>query len=114
MQKQAGRVVRVTGIDGDNRAMCVLWCPGCDAAHQLWVLDPDKPAPVIAVVWGWDGDLDRPTFHPSLLTHAGPGTRCHSYIKSGNWEFLADCDHALAGMTVPCVELPDYLRTPDA
>ena len=110
MEKRSGRVARVTGIEGDNRAMVILWCPGCNDAHQLWVVDPDKPAPVVAVTWQWNGDLDSPTFQPSLLTQAGPGTRCHSYIRDGVWEFLGDCEHALVSTHVPCVELPEYLR----
>ena len=27
--------------------------------------------------------------------------RCHSYIRSGQIQFLGDCSHALAGQTVP-------------
>lgn len=110
MKASSGRVARVSGIEGDNRAMVTLWCPACGVAHALWVIDPDKPAPVIAITWNWNSDLDSPEFHPSLLTQAGPGTRCHSWIKDGNWEYLADCDHAMAGKTVPLAELPEFLR----
>jgi hypothetical protein len=27
--------------------------------------------------------------------------RCHSWVKNGEIQFLSDCDHALAGQTVP-------------
>lgn len=96
----------------------VFWCPGCDMAHQVYVGDGPGPR------WGWDGDVDRPTFTPSVrvqgvvpLTdaeHAAymrgeeiPEPRrmlCHSLITDGRIQFLHECTHALAGKTVP---LPD-------
>lgn len=41
--------------------------------------------------------------HP---TEVAPFTcyRCHSWIRGGHIEFLADCSHALAGQTVPVPE----------
>lgn len=78
--------------------------------------------------WTWNGDLERPTFTPSVLVTTGhyiplerndgscwctynaehpddPAPfgcyRCHSYVRDGVVEFLADCTHALAGKSVP-------------
>lgn len=75
--------------------------------------------------WGWNGDVARPTFTPSLLVrgvqwapeygfhkpthHVEPGQPivCHSSISDGQWQFLGDCTHTLAGQTVPVVPIPN-------
>ncbi|MGN6235007.1 DUF6527 family protein [Dyella sp.] len=59
--------------------------------------------------WTFNGDMQRPTFSPSLNTWWGgkdgiPLHRCHSFIREGRIEFLPDSTHALAGQTV---ELPE-------
>ena len=81
--------------------------------------------------WTFNGDYDKPTFSPSILVRSGhyaedsaaakqghcwcnfnqrypdlpPSTfrciRCHSFVKSGQIEFLGDCTHELAGKTIP-------------
>lgn len=33
---------------------------------------------------------------------------CHSFLRSGRWEFLSDSAHRLAGQTVDMVPLPDW------
>src|SRR4051794_38443648 len=80
-----------------------LWCPGCKDVHRITNL------------WDFDGNLEAPTFNPSILTKGGGyykrdgsfvrGHRCHSFIRNGVWEFLSDCDHELAGKHVPMVDL---------
>lgn len=86
-------------------------CPGCHEYHM-----PDNS-------WQFNGDLDKPTFSPSVLVK---GTKnisdkeakrilsgeqieplnfvCHSFVHDGKIQFLGDCTHALAGKTV---DLPD-------
>jgi hypothetical protein len=97
-----------------------MWCPGCNDAHRVTFGSPDA--------WTWDGNEAAPTIAPSILTtgvqwaHDGkfyrPGhvtvptggqTVCHSFVRAGQWEFLSDCTHTLAGQTVPMVPLPDWL-----
>lgn len=86
-------------------------CPGCDSFHQIPV-DGSRG-------WTWNGDGDKPTVSPSLLvTYNGPDAGvgdsppavCHSFIRDGQWQFLSDCTHALAGQTV---EVPDYDKSED-
>lgn len=85
----------------------LFWCPGCDMAHQVRVGEGPGPR------WTWNGSAEHPTISPSVLvtyngTDAGrdgaPPAVCHSYIRAGRIEFLADCTHALAGQTVPLPE----------
>lgn len=83
----------------------VFWCPGCDQPHPYRV-HPD-PYRANMPMWSFNGDMDRPTFSPSLLVHPSPGQpRCHLFVKNGTIEFCGDCDHALAGKTVPMIEIP--------
>ncbi|MGT2460060.1 DUF6527 family protein [Cupriavidus basilensis] len=106
-----------------------FWCPGCDMAHRIQHGAGDGPR------WGWNGDVERPTFTPSVLTwwdepaaagnpdelraqlerrRADPNYQipyvkktCHSFVTDGRIQFLGDCTHALAGQTVPLAEFPE-------
>lgn len=86
-----------------------LWCPGCDEAHRISVAFADGGHNSTGPIWEWDGNETTPTFSPSLLTRAGDENRCHAFIRSGQWEFLTDSTHKLAGQTVPMIPLPDWL-----
>lgn len=74
----------------------MAYCPGCDEYH------------VFDERWTMTGTPDNPSFTPSLLvTHPDGSDRCHSFLKNGQWEFLSDCHHELAGQTVPLTEPPE-------
>ena len=97
----------------------LFWCPGCDDVHQITVDTPEG--------WGWNGNLERPTFTPSVKVtgvqwdtssgfhkpnHAvAPGgtIACHSFVTDGRIQFLGDSTHQLAGQTVDMVPVPDWL-----
>ncbi|MDF0540769.1 DUF6527 family protein [Sphingobium sp. H39-3-25] len=79
----------------------VFGCPGCRNWHIINVDVAERPQ------WSWDGNAEAPTFSPSVLAN-GPGPyhvpafpTCHSFVRSGQIEFLGDCTHAFAGRTVP-------------
>lgn len=58
--------------------------------------------------WEWNGDVDKPTLSPSILTRAGSEQHpivCHSYVRNGMIEFLNDCTHSYAGKTVELLEV---------
>ncbi len=100
------------GKTADGGALVSFRCPGCDDFHQISV-----------GTWTFNGDLERPTFTPSVLVggvqwgnddgfykpnHAVPaGGRivCHSFVTDGRIQFLGDCTHHLAGQTV---DLPEW------
>lgn len=80
--------------------------------HEVRVDVPDRPC------WTFNGDVDRPTFAPSILVTyaANPNATeefkewrqkriCHSYVRNGRIEFLSDCTHSLAGITVDLPEV---------
>jgi hypothetical protein len=69
-----------------------------------------NPAAAGSPVWTFNGDLERPTFEPSLLCDQhDPAHRCHLFLRQGRIEYLSDCHHALAGQTVECPEWNDDL-----
>ena len=93
----------------------IFECVGCDESHQIITSGPGE-------TWEFNGDLEHPTFSPSYLTWVDPnpnadsnyhngkyfnGFRCHSFIRDGKIEYLADCTHKYAGQTV---ELPEVDR----
>jgi hypothetical protein len=61
--------------------------------------------------WSWNGDVDRPTFHPSVLTQvnytevAKKDFCCHSFVNDGMVQFLSDCSHEYAGKTMELLEI---------
>lgn len=105
----------------DNGLM--FWCPGCNEAHQI------KHGTGTGPRWGWNGDVEKPVFTPSVLVtgtqwptddeharlmrgeHVAPRPMvCHSFVgcngaAPGQITFLGDCTHALAGKTV---DLPPW------
>jgi hypothetical protein len=86
-------------------------CPGCvaggpegyDGLHMLPVNnehDIGKPN------WTWNGDLQKPTLSPSILSKGY--NVCHSFLEDGVFRFLTDSDHPLSGQSVPIPDLPDW------
>lgn len=111
-------VVRTASYHGQERPVWrhgFLWCPACEAPHSFTLVGPhgDLPPGGERCTWGWDGDTERPTLTGSILANADLGhpgmPRCHSFVTAGQWVFLDDCTHAMAGQTVDLVPLPDWL-----
>lgn len=78
----------------------LVWCPGCESYHGF-----DER-------WQYNGDPLNPTFSPSLLVNWQDGEKrvqkvCHSFVRDGQWQFLNDSTHELAGKTVPMVPIED-------
>lgn len=75
----------------------IFYCPGCEEHHG-----PSDS-------WSFNGSQTAPTFTPSILVRGhkdGVGdTRCHSFVRDGQIQYLSDCTHALAGKTVPMEDL---------
>lgn len=173
-------VARIVEFGGTRPGRQVwTWCPGCDHMHPFTIEAPPGPDGDrlnSGVTWDWDGDLETPTFSPSLLVHTsvhlcehthwvcpsedggGPcgdqshligyrlpdgtaGTKktwepmpdgavevrvhqsphtdptwgpCHSFLRAGVWEFLANSAHKLAGQSVPMAPLRGTYAGSDA
>jgi len=93
-------VVTVATTTADPAYRNLLWrCEGCGEVHACQVAGKPQRA-----VWTWNGSTTKPTLSPSVLKvpqHDTGGRRCHSFVREGVVEFLADCDHHLAGKKVP-------------
>lgn len=101
-------------------------CPGCGNSHVLPV-GPGNGS--VHARWDFNGNLEKPTFTPSVLAQGnkrifdeeGDWTGdwqmgadgnpipyiCHSFITDGRIQFLSDCTHELAGQTVGLPEWPE-------
>jgi hypothetical protein len=89
----------------------MIFCPGCKCGHA------------VNNTWTFNGDLEKPTFSPSILVKGTKDitddehaiimrgekfdpirTVCHSFVTDGKIQFLSDCTHGLAGQTVDLEE----------
>lgn len=77
-------------------------CPGCKRRHLVYTKEQSPGG----ACWSFNGDLEHPTFLPSILVnkkgedHVPSVPICHSFIKEGKIQFLNDCTHELVGQTV--------------
>ena len=118
--------LRSMAFDAEGTVTGVGWyCPGCKTRHGIAT---DGPPGTTRPIWGWNRDVNAPTFTPSVLTtremghppvtaenlaeyksNPWPQTKvkhvCHVFITDGQIQFLSDCTHELAGQTVP---MPDW------
>lgn len=101
----------IVRVDDHNVSYDVLAfvCPGCtelDGGTGLHMLpintDQKKPA------WTWDGDLEKPTLTPSILTGKTTSMVCHSFLKEGIFQFLGDCTHSFKNQYIEIPDLPDW------
>lgn len=86
-------------------------CPGCVAGgpngyEGVHILPVNAENDIGSPSWSWNGDLEKPTLSPSILSQGY--SRCHSFLRDGVFEFLNDCDHSLAGKKVEIPDLPDW------
>lgn len=73
------------------------WCPGCKMNHVIYT---DPKAQPNGHHWRFDGNMDAPTFEPSINIVG----QCHYFLRGGRLEYCSDSKHELAGQTV---DLPD-------
>lgn len=114
---------RIWGLgnpEEEAKGVMAVMCPGCKCHHIIATVQPFSNG----ATWKFNGDLEKPTFSPSLLVKTGsyacpgfvdppgiPGVVCHSWIESGTIRFMDDCTHDLRNQAV---ELPDVdHRWPD-
>ena len=90
-----------------------FFCPGCKDLHHYWIVS--GVAGYLAggsthPVWDFDGNLEFPTFSPSLRRTGGPADDpdiCHLTLTSGLFHFHDDSTHELSGkQDIPMEEYP--------
>lgn len=99
--------VRVSKVlDEAQEGTYFFLCPGCKLVHGVNTKQPGMPK------WEFDGNLESPTFSPSILVRYNWGPEqmpvvCHSFVRAGQIQFLSDCTHELSGQTVSLPDLDD-------
>lgn len=95
--------VLIRQVDPDGSVEKLLFeCPACGCFHAAWIKNkPDRP------VWMWDGNMDRPTFAPSIrvaIPCENGHQVCHFHVREGRIRYCNDSTHHLAGYVVNMVE----------
>ena len=102
------------------KSRVTVWCPACREVEISRGYQRDGDVAGEHTVpfegpgaWSFNGDLESPTLAPSLLLtyDYGEGDQkqryvCHSFVRAGVIQYLGDCTHALAGQSVPLVDVP--------
>ncbi len=74
-------------------------CPGCKEKHLFHVKDDANAHPR----WFFNGNVEKPSFHPSMNINAShPEFQCHYFLTDGKLHFQSDCWHDLKGQIVDC------------
>ena len=85
-----------------------FYCPGCKYDHGFHTKPHKNHAGRPGPVWTFNGDVDKPTFSPSLLVNGStPEKRCHLFLRDGKIQYCSDSYHELAGKTVECPDWED-------
>lgn len=86
------------------------WCPACEEAHHFTTSG--------VTAWTFDGNIEAPTFSPSMLIRWGKycvpdswdeGGVCHYILTGGIINYCGDSTHEMAGKSVL---LPDWPYAP--
>ena len=91
-------------------------CDTADATHVMLSTPGPIPTRIIPVQlhgtragagnWSWNGDTERPTLHPSILSRCPPICECcHTFVNDGMVQFLDDCTHELRGKILDLLDV---------
>lgn len=95
--RRKGFAMILRKVDRDDGVeQYIFFCPGCKCGHYVIVKGDSTKMPV----WIWNGNVEKPTFSPSIRVRASDSV-CHTYVREGMIQFLGDCTHKLANQTVP-------------
>lgn len=115
-----GTKLRRIGSNPSYSGGLAHWCPACAEVHVFTIEGKNSSG----AAWTWNGNIDKPTFTPSMLIRTGPRPTvpvgrpdagrvdvCHYILTDGVINYCGDCTHGLAGQSVP---LPDWPYKPGA
>lgn len=118
MSQVGNKMRRVGSAEGHGAGGLAHWCPACRRMH-VFSLDGYNYS---GAKWTWDGNVEAPTFSPSMHVKVGPRPTvpegrpdagkidvCHYFLKAGVIQFLNDCTHTMAGQNIPLPDLPAEL-----
>jgi hypothetical protein len=81
--------------------------------HRLPVITKGSRTATGRTVWSWNGDLDKPTLKPSVLTKHGRGDKeapevAHCWLNDGKTQFLNDSTIPNKGKTIDLIDLKEW------
>lgn len=103
------KLITVPKIKDLGNGVYAFDCPGCGQEHRI----PTKTPLPNNAIWSFDGNLEKPTFVPSINLAWGreanpdwqepaePGNwsgRCHFFVRDGMIDYCPDSTHALSGI----------------
>jgi hypothetical protein len=86
-------MAKIEKLEDDGKLAYIFYCPGCKFHHAFYVSG-------YRISWEFNGDIDNPSFSPSLRNRDREGRTCHLFVKNGKIEYCNDCFHELKGQTV--------------
>lgn len=92
-----------------EQPMLAHWCPACGELHAFSCEQPQRNG----AQWKWDGNVNFPTFTPSMNIKIGPygdgrpDWRCHYNLTGGILIFHGDCTHPLGGTRHGLIPIPE-------
>ncbi len=92
-------------VDENTVVGYCFWCPACEEVHCFriahYAAAPNAP------LWTFNGNLESPTFTPSLRMFKTEVTpECHLNLTDGEIQYHSDCGHSWAGKKIPLPEMP--------
>lgn len=93
---------RVEAREGFTSPDYLFWCPGCKFGHGVWVTHPNNRT---QAMWSFNGNMEKPSFSPSILIQWGQNQVCHLFVTDGKLHYCGDSTHALAGQVVDMVDM---------
>mgnify|MGYP003386221911 CR=1 FL=1 len=91
---------------GESHEAYTFYCPGCEHTHIYYVKWGERSKQQ-SPTWNFNGNMERPTFTPSLLNKCDWGAFkenpqiCHLFLTNGILEFCSDSTHKYAGQKIP-------------
>lgn len=87
-------------------SLAIFYCPACRNCHPYNINNTNPKHN-----WSFNGDLQSPTFSPSLRVLDGKGgTTCHLFVEQGKIKYCDDCPHSYASKTIDLPEIPKELE----
>lgn len=95
-------MAKVTEISNE-RGTYMFYCPGCKCSHAYYTKDDEfdgSPLTCSKPIWHFNGDIEKPTFNPSLKNTYPDGKVCHLFVENGKIKYCDDCYHELKSKTI--------------
>lgn len=82
-------------VDG---SLLSLWCPACKMAHTIDLNSTRH--------YKWNGNQENPTVFPTI-NYRNEDYKCKSIVGHGQWHYLSDSTHLLAGQHMDVPDFPE-------